>query len=258
MTAALIVGAIGADVGRRLLSRPAEPAPAAAPQSTAFAEAGGRVEPRGAESDSAAVARRRQVLERIVAESSTTYLGRLLPESDSIVRRWPDSYSRRPLRVAVLRAPAVPNFREEFAGNLTWAVARWNGAMLPVRLETGADSATADITVTWVERLDGNRTGRADLTWDSRGHIRHAAVYLATHTPEGQPLDIRQMTALALHELGHALGLGHSPVAGDALHPVTRAIELTERDRRTARLLYSLPTGSVANASGAAAPSPAP
>ena len=68
---------------------------------------------------------------------------------------------------------------------------------------------------------------------------------LATHTPEGQLLDGRRMAALALHEFGHAMGLGHSPSREDALFPVTHASDLSDRDRRTARLLYELPAGSI-------------
>jgi predicted Zn-dependent protease len=202
--------------------------------------AGGRVEaaPRS-------VAARARARERLAAEAGRTYLAAMLLEQDSLLRRWPDARFVRPLRLAVLRTPAVLNFREEFVANVNWAVARWNGAMLPVRIEAGADSTNADIVLTWVARLDSNRTGRADLTWSARGHIVHAHVVLATHTPRGEPLDSPQMTALALHELGHALGLGHSPEPGDALHAVTRAIELTERDRRTARVLYELPPGTV-------------
>jgi len=70
-------------------------------------------------------------------------------------------------------------------------------------------------------------------------------VTLATHLPDGRPVSPSQMVALALHELGHALGLGHSPVKTDAMYPETSATDLTQRDRRTAMLLYDLPPGSL-------------
>jgi len=246
---ALVVGAVGADIVRRVAARPAAASSATTPPAgaTAGGEVARRVDgPVRVTHDSTAdAARRVAVRERIRREGAGTYLAEMLAETDSMIRRWPEGRERRGLRLAVLRAGAVDNFREAFVSNVSWAVMRWNGAMLPVQLESGADSASADVVLTWVARLDGNRTGRADLTWDQRGHIVHAQVFLATHTPDGTQLDARQMTALALHELGHALGLGHSPAREDALHPVTRAIELTERDRRTARLLYSLPPGSL-------------
>jgi predicted Zn-dependent protease len=72
-----------------------------------------------------------------------------------------------------------------------------------------------------------------------------AAVHLVTHTRDGRSPTSQLMVTMALHELGHVLGLGHSADPSDALHPASTATELSSRDRRTARLLYDLPTGSI-------------
>jgi hypothetical protein len=240
LLAALLVALVVTDVVRRAItsSRPrtaqtSESAgTSAAPQRSV---SGGTVP-----TDSA---HRAAVRARIRQEGAATYLGEMLAETDSALRRWPDERRERPLRLAVLRGSA-DGYREEFAANVSWAVGRWNG-VAPVQMETGADSASADILVSWVAQLDSGRSGRTDLTWDQYGRLHLASVVLATHAPNGRQLDGRYMSALALHELGHAIGLGHSPVLQDVMHPVTTAIELSERDRRSIRMLYELPPGSV-------------
>ena len=234
----LLLGAVGADVARRAFAHHetrlgATPAPV--PVETAAVLGGHAPE--------AAELTRDRTRGRIREENTHTYLAESLSETDSMLRRWPDSRFSQPLRVAIIRQN-VSGFREEYVSNVNWAMSRWSG-VTPVLLETGTDSAHADIVVTWVDRMDNNRTGRTDLTWDRRGNIHQALVVLATHTPEGQLLDSRRMSALALHEFGHSLGLGHSPVREDALFPVTLAPDLSERDRATARLLYELPAGSI-------------
>ena len=250
----LIVGTVVADLARRALSGPPSPAttaPAQQPRAglappirrpdpglTSAVQAG-RSEP----VDRDAATRREWVLQRIRDSAARTYLPETLKLTDSTLRRWPDDRIGRPLRVVVLRQD-VRGFREDFAANAAWAVNRWNG-VVPVGVITTGDSASADVVVTWVTSLDSNRTGRTDLSWDRRGNIHRAIVVLATHTPEGQLLDERRMSALALHEIGHAMGLGHSASRDDAMYPIAMSGDLSERDRRTARLLYDLPPGSI-------------
>ena len=189
-------------------------------------------------------AARAAALLRIEREGDDTYLPAMLVAEDSVLHRWGDDRAARPVRVAVLRETA-PGFREVFVANVGWAITRWNAVGLPIYLEQVADTEGADIVVTWADRLDSNRAGRADVSWERSGRLTHVHVTLATHTPDGRQVLPSEMVALALHELGHALGLGHSPAAADALHPATSAVDLTARDRRTALLLYSVPPGSL-------------
>jgi predicted Zn-dependent protease len=191
----------------------------------------------------AATAARAAVRERLRFEVTGSYLVQTVVAGDSTVRHW-GARSGRPIRIAVVPGTAT-GYREEYAGAVAWAVARWNGVGLPVQLETTRDSSGAEVVLTWVDTLGGEAAGQARVAWTKPGEIVRAEVRLVTHMRNGKAPAANQMVTMALHELGHVLGLGHSSDPADALHPSSTAIELSARDRRTARLLYDLPTGSV-------------
>jgi predicted Zn-dependent protease len=257
----LIVPALGVAIALALLAdglqrhrapagalRP--PVPARAPESPGRpGGTGGSSEPAAASLSRAnaesqpSAGDRAAVRERLRSGAEGTYLAQTVEAADSVVRHW-GARRGRAIRIAV-RSWTAAGYREEYAGSVEWAVVRWNGVGLPVQLESTRDSVGADVVLTWVDTLGGEAAGQARVTWTGPGEIVRAEVQLVTHMPDGRPPNSHQMATMALHELGHVLGLGHSTDPGDALHPSSTAIELSPRDRRTARLLYELPVGSV-------------
>ena len=94
-------------------------------------------------------------------------------------------------------------------------------------------------------QFEEERTGQTDLTWDQDGHLQTAIVTLATFDPKGHPLGTDEVRVIALHEIGHLIGLDHSSDTTDIMYPVTKVRDLSPRDIQTAMLLYDLAPGSI-------------
>jgi predicted Zn-dependent protease len=78
-----------------------------------------------------------------------------------------------------------------------------------------------DIYINWTEsNLPGSadEIGLATLTSEAN-QIIGCTINLATHTHHGVSLIDGDMQNIALHELGHTLGLGHSNATGDVMFP---------------------------------------
>ena len=102
----------------------------------------------------------------------------------------------------------------------------------------------ADIKVHWTTHLD-HKTGSTTWRTDRNGWLTQGDITLATHISDGMPLDSRGMRAIALHEVGHALGLSHSNDAHDIMAPLVRVDGLSDVDRGTIKLVYSGNAGRV-------------
>lgn len=182
----------------------------------------------------------RQQLSR---EAGATYLDSLIVSTDSLVRRWPDR-GAAPLRVSLVEG-GPEGYRPQMADFVRDALDQWETAGIGVRFSPISDSSEADIVVRWIDRFDFDRAGQTDLTWDQAGRVRKASISLALRTHVGFTLPEAALITVALHETGHALGLPHSADSNDVMFPAARTDKLSERDRRTAQVLYQLPPGPV-------------
>ncbi len=184
---------------------------------------------------------RSEIRRRIRASAGGTYLNEIVAAStDSILHRW-DSRVSPPVRV-YFPPTTVANFQPAFLDAVRSAFQRWQ-EVVPVRFNLDADSSSAEVLVQWRIQFEGERSGQTDVQWDEDGHLTGGVVTLATFDAKGQPFAPDDVRVLALHEIGHLIGLDHSPDPGDIMYAQPKVRELSPRDVRTAALLYDLAPG---------------
>jgi predicted Zn-dependent protease len=196
-------------------------------------------------SDSLALTREvADVRRRLEVAAPGTYIGDVLASRDSSLARWPERRTV-PLRIWVQPAARVKDFAPSFVPLVRQAFSDWGEVGIPIAFTFVFDSSSADVRVTWIDRFDETISGKTLWAHDENWWIVDAQIVLAVHHKSGEALDAAAMRAIALHEVGHLIGLDHTSDTTAIMTPRVRVKELSASDRATAQLLYLLPPGRI-------------
>ena len=111
----------------------------------------------------------------------------------------------------------------------------------------------SQINVEW-RRVDRKSLGNCSFNFDadSRLYSAEVSIGISDGILHRQYMDENEVYHTILHEIGHALGLGHSPDTGDIMYTPHQygQVRLSQRDINSIRWLYSLPYGTSAQSLG--------
>lgn len=108
----------------------------------------------------------------------------------------------------------------------------------------------SNVNIEW-KRVDRKALGYCTFQYDPNNRLYSAEVQigLTEGLVHAQYMDEDEVYHTILHEIGHALGLGHSPYKTDIMYtPHQKGLKnLSQNDKLTLKWLYTLPQGATSS-----------
>ena len=185
-----------------------------------------------------------EIAQLLADAKGATYMDAILQERGGNVARWIERRSD-PITVWIQPSSTIRDFWPEFRDRTRDAFYTWAAAGVPLRFLFVPDSDSAAVHVKWVDRFDDSAAGKTYWERDRNWWIVGANIEIAVHRPSGEAYDQQMIRTIALHEVGHLIGLDHSPNPDDIMSAKVHVMALSSADLRTAALIYKLPPGAV-------------
>jgi hypothetical protein len=185
------------------------------------------------------------IARRLAEGSGNTYMDAILAARGGNVARWVERRAN-PITVWIQPTTTLRDFWPDFRDRARDAFYTWAAAGVPLRFLFVDDSAGAEVHLVWVDRFDDSSAGKTYWERDQNWWIVGGNIEIALHRPTGEAYDQQMIRTITLHEVGHLIGLDHSPNPDDIMAPKVHVMTLSAADLRTAALIYTLPPGPVA------------